>query len=115
LQEKIAVLQERLDQLHRQIATLETDIEDKPEYGLGRGDPWVTRWELNQALLKRLRERAASTEQALARIRGGTYGVCERCGSTIAPQRMAALPDARLCIQCAREDAQSDRKRSFRQ
>ena len=114
LQEETAILQERLDQLHRRIAALERNIQDKPDYGFGKGDPRVTRWELSLALLKQLRERATSTEQALARIRRGTYGVCERCGSAIDPQRMAALPDAKLCIQCAREDAQGGRKRSLR-
>ena len=107
MKQKIAVLQERLDELHRQIDRLEIAIEDKAEYRLAPGDAWVTRWELNRALVKRLRQSATSIEQALARIHGGTYGVCERCGRAIDPQRIVALPDARLCILCARADAQS--------
>lgn len=96
-------LEERLSTLKEQIDRLEGNLEDKPEYGLGKGDPLVTRWELNQALLKRLRRRATSVRDALARIEQGTYGVCERCGGPIDPDRTAALPDTRLCIRCARD------------
>lgn len=38
---------------------------------------------------------------ALARIAAGTYGICERCGQAIAPERLEARPIARLCIRCA--------------
>ncbi|MFL7792285.1 MAG: TraR/DksA C4-type zinc finger protein [Anaerolineae bacterium] len=33
----------------------------------------------------------------------GTYGICERCGKPIHPDRLAVLPETRLCIECARE------------
>jgi RNA polymerase-binding transcription factor DksA len=38
---------------------------------------------------------------ALARLSGGTYGYCQRCGGEIAPERLAALPAAVHCIDCA--------------
>ena len=104
--EEPAVLEDRLDQLHQRIATLERGIEETPEYGHGKGDPRVTDWELARALVLQLRERVASTEEALSRVRRGTYGVCDRCGGSIDPQRMAVLPDTKLCIECARETAQ---------
>jgi len=106
LQEETTVLQDRLDELHHHIATLERGIEETPEYGLGKGDPRITDWELARALLEQLRDRVASTEEALSRVRCGTYGVCERCGRTIDPERIAALPDTKLCIECAREEPQ---------
>jgi RNA polymerase-binding protein DksA len=40
-------------------------------------------------------------DAALARVEGGTYGVCERCGLPIAPARLEARPAARRCIACA--------------
>jgi RNA polymerase-binding transcription factor DksA len=30
------------------------------------------------------------------------YGVCEECGKTIHPDRLAVLPDTTRCIRCAR-------------
>lgn len=44
-------------------------------------------------------------EEALDRIEEGTYGVCQMCGQPIHPDRLHALPYARLCIHCkAREE-----------
>ena len=40
-------------------------------------------------------------EQALARIRDRSYGVCEECEGVIAKKRLEAIPFAPLCIRCA--------------
>ena len=37
---------------------------------------------------------------ALARAAAGRYGLCTRCNSHIAPQRMRALPAAEMCLDC---------------
>ena len=95
-------LQEQLDKLRGQIARLEESLQEKPDYGLGQGDPAVTRWEINRALLRDLKDRAATLQQALQRVDRGTYGMCQRCGAPIHPDRLSILPDTRLCIRCAR-------------
>lgn len=38
---------------------------------------------------------------ARARLAEGRYGICSGCGATIAPARLAALPTAELCLDCA--------------
>jgi len=43
----------------------------------------------------------ARTERALAKLDGGTYGICDRCGGPIAPARLRAMPDSVLCVTCA--------------
>lgn len=42
-------------------------------------------------------------DAALSRIEQGTYGVCERTGKRISPERLAELPWARYSIEAARE------------
>ena len=54
------------------------------------------------ALLDQARRRLADAEAALARREHGDYGICETCGRPIAPERLAARPAARTCIDCAR-------------
>jgi RNA polymerase-binding transcription factor DksA len=54
------------------------------------------------ALLEQARSRLADVDAALARREAGGYGVCESCGRPIAPERLAARPAARTCIDCAR-------------
>lgn len=41
-------------------------------------------------------------DAALERIEAGTYGVCERCGNPIEPERLEHLPWATLCAADAR-------------
>src|SRR5207237_6407782 len=42
-------------------------------------------------------------ERALARIKQGTYGVCEVCQTKIPVARLNALPYSTTCIECQRE------------
>ena len=99
---EIESVQDELKNIREHISRLEQSLEERPDYGLGRGDPGIVRRELNRALLQRKQERAESLEGALSRFEQGTYGVCEQCGSPIHPDRMAILPDVRVCVQCAR-------------
>src|SRR5437660_2776725 len=42
-------------------------------------------------------------ERALARLKQGTYGVCEGCQKKIPVARLNALPFSTTCIECQRE------------
>lgn len=53
------------------------------------------------ALLQQARDRLAALDDALRRVDDDTYGRCGRCGQQIGPERLEALPAARLCITCA--------------
>lgn len=43
-------------------------------------------------------------EIALAKIGDGTYGGCEGCGKSIGPERLEAMPTARLCKKCKQQE-----------
>lgn len=45
-------------------------------------------------------EEIEAIDEALERIREGTYGSCEECGAPIPVERLRAIPYARLCIAC---------------
>lgn len=53
------------------------------------------------AQLARSRVRVEEIDAALERVGGGTYGVCETCGSPIGAERLEVLPAARQCVSCA--------------
>ena len=40
-------------------------------------------------------------EVALKRISEGTYGTCAKCGGSIDPRRLKAIPTAARCISCS--------------
>jgi DnaK suppressor protein len=105
MEDKMKAVRRELKEIQAQIAALEGDVEDKPEYGLGSGASGVTRWELDRVMLQRLETRAASLERALSQASEDTYGTCDRCGRSIHPDRLAVLPDTRLCVRCAQSGA----------
>lgn len=39
-------------------------------------------------------------DEALARVHGGTYGICTSCRGRIAVRRLRAQPAARMCLSC---------------
>ncbi len=41
----------------------------------------------------------------------GEYGICKRCGQPIAPERLLALPEARLCVRCKSAEEKTRRHR----
>lgn len=53
------------------------------------------------ALEDELSVQEREVEKALARLDTGSYGACVECGQAIAEERLAALPAAALCFDCA--------------
>jgi RNA polymerase-binding protein DksA len=58
--------------------------------------------ELDLTVREMAQAREAQVEQALDRLRAGTYGICQECGRPIDPERLRARPEATLCIECQR-------------
>ncbi len=49
-------------------------------------------------------------DEALRRLYGGDYGMCETCNKPIAPQRLEVVPHARLCITCKEKEEKAGRR-----
>ena len=60
--------------------------------------------DVNKELAFRLGDResqmVADIDQALLRIKEGTYGICIRCGKPIDERRLEAVPTARYDAEC---------------
>jgi DnaK suppressor protein len=59
--------------------------------------------EINSQLAEVESRELANMDNAIERMRQGTYGKCERCSASIPLARLQALPYAVLCINCQRE------------
>ncbi len=66
--------------------------------------------EMSFATRSLLVERANKLAEALDRLRGGEYGLCEECGEPIAPARLRAMPEVTRCVRC---QARVERTRQF--
>ena len=61
-------------------------------------------------LLSQEQDALYEIEEAIKRIEGGTYGVCEVCGKSIPHARLEAIPFARLTVDC---QSQLERQRKL--
>lgn len=95
------LLLNRKRELARRLGEIEEQL-DRP--GTPDDEDRATEREIDEVLedlgLAGRRELEA-IEAALARIAEGSYGTCARCGAEIAPERLAAVPTAAVCRDCA--------------
>ena len=69
---------------------------DMAELGTGNFDQ-----EFTLRLLGGEKDALDQIDGALERIEDGSFGRCEACGGKIPKPRLAAIPYAALCVQCA--------------
>lgn len=58
--------------------------------------------ELQQTTHQLLDRESAQVEAAMRARDRGSYGICQRCGRKIPPERLQARPEATLCVDCQR-------------
>jgi DnaK suppressor protein len=42
--------------------------------------------------------------EALEKIKKGTYGICEKCGKKIPVKKLLAMPETKFCLKCQPKD-----------
>jgi len=56
--------------------------------------------EMSLLLTGRGKEKLQAINEALEKIREGSYGICEECGDKIGPGRVKVMPLAKYCVSC---------------
>ncbi len=56
--------------------------------------------ELMLTLTDRERDKLVLIDEALKKIKEGSYGICESCGDDIGEDRLRAMPLTKLCLSC---------------
>lgn len=56
--------------------------------------------ELGISLLEMRNKKRQMIDEALTRLHEGMYGICAECGIEISEKRLAAVPFAKLCVDC---------------
>jgi len=60
--------------------------------------------EMTLNLMQGEQEEIKAIDEALERLEQGTYGMCDTCGKRIPKARLRAVPHAKLCIDCKRQE-----------
>ncbi len=80
--------------------TIYEDIGDETDENATEVQMYSNRLAIKEDLEKELKD----VDDALEKMKKGTYGICEKCGKEIEIERLKAYPMARTCIQCARQE-----------
>jgi len=64
-------------------------------------DPSPSQASAAEVLSEQEFEEIQAIDEALARMEGGDFGQCSRCGGAIGRHRMRAVPEARYCMTCS--------------
>ena len=99
-------LRNRLQELDSRLHRIEDHLEKTPDPDW---EEQATEAEMDE-VLEGLGQAGATEMQAiyaaLTRIKGGTYGICVRCGTDISDERLEVLPHTPICKVCAAEIAE---------
>lgn len=111
---KKKLVKQRQDLLTEAEHTLTSKISSEKESFPDPTDQAVA--ELDNSFLLRLRGREQKLlkkiDEAISRIDGGTYGVCESCGGQINGKRLEARPVTTLCIECKTAQEEEEKRQA---
>lgn len=104
-------LEEKKDRVEKELASfakkddyLKGDYDAKfPDLDVQSSDEnaqEVANYERNLSIEHALEIDLAGINEALAKIKNGTYGLCAKCGEPIDVKRLEIMPEAKLCIKC---------------
>ena len=99
----MAKRQEVLDEIRGSIGqSLTEDQQRRLEAAMDIGDQSLmdVQRELGISLLEMRNRKRQLIDEALVRVSEGTYGKCDECGVDISEKRLAAVPFAKLCVNC---------------
>jgi len=87
------------EQMGRQLSE---DLEKRIDHVLDSGDQAMLDMaeELDLSLLEMRNKNLKSINDALFRLKNGTYGICEECGAEIPEKRLRVVPFTSLCVPC---------------
>jgi DnaK suppressor protein len=102
-----ADLRAEVDRLRADVASADRALDDLlRDAGTGAGDDQADTSSKNfereheMSIVNHARDMLVQSERALARIAGGTYGVCESCDEGVGKARLQVFPRATLCKDC---------------
>jgi RNA polymerase-binding protein DksA len=105
----VTALQQEREKLVRQLAELGAtesgDLTGDVEFSEGFADAAAATAERSEVLgiVDNLTKLLADVDQALSRVKDGTYGLCKSCGKEIGEARMEFRPTSRYCVDCKQQ------------
>jgi DnaK suppressor protein len=101
---QLAILKEEREQALNELEHLRADLQIEVEMeDIDDAAPDLIERDKMQALIFTLERRIENIDHAIEQAQEIGYGVCEKCGKDIEPERLEIFPETTLCINCKRE------------
>lgn len=97
-----AKLEAQLNELESRLKRIERDLDEPHDPDSGERAVQMEDDDSLEGQARLVTREIASTKRALDRIEAGEFGSCVQCGEDISEGRLAARPEAALCIACAK-------------
>lgn len=96
------LLETRIAELEHVLATAQQETRTVTARHADAADQAASEYERQSLVYKAAtaRQMIKSLNQALERIRQGSFGECAECGGNIELKRLEAIPWARYCVKC---------------
>ena len=98
-------LRARLEELSGRLHRIEDELDQAPDPNWEENATESELDEVLEGLGKTGSTEIDAIHAALARIKGGSYGICIRCGADISQERLDAVPHTASCRTCARSSS----------
>lgn len=107
------LLYERLDSLLKETDTPISDLMGPKDESLDFADRASAASNTDFALHIKERENKLilKIEEAIERLKDGTFGICDECGEEISEGRLRARPITTMCIKCKSEEELKEKLR----
>ena len=100
-EEREKILRARLAELDGRLHRIEDHLEEAPNQDWNDNAIEAEMDEVLESLGQAGIAEMDAIHEALARIKGGSYGICVRCGNNISDARLDVIPHTALCRACA--------------
>ena len=105
IEEREKALRARLAELDGRLHRIEEHLEEAPNQDWNDNAIEAEMDEVLEGLGQAGMAEMDAIHAALARLKGGSYGVCVRCGNDISSARLDVIPHTALCRTCATKAA----------
>jgi DnaK suppressor protein len=85
-------LKEKMNEDLNSVFGVGLDLADLGNRELGR--------DVDYEILNMYTETLKNIDEALGRVKEGSYGICDECGGKIGEKRLSAIPFALCCLEC---------------
>lgn len=109
LSQKETLQQERAN-VETELERLRAELQEAPEMTGDEVDLNVYEREKTLGLVATYERRLEEIQATIQVAAEGKYGICERCGKKIDPERLQIFPETRLCVDCKNETEREQRR-----